>query len=141
MKRIIAVLLVSIMMMAGIAQAAEISLSDLTWDELVTLSEKLTVEMMGRDQWQTVTVPKGLYQVGKEIPAGKWEVSCAGNYATIITYGYNLDSLNKFEYPFNFNTIKLGESYTCTLSDGMYIDIDVDDAQFTTYTGPGFSFK
>lgn len=141
MKKIVAVVLVSVLMLAGIAQAAEISLSDLSWDELVTLSEQVTVEMMARDQWQTVTVPKGLYQVGKEIPAGKWEISCAGNYATGISVGYAVDSLQNFESPYQYISIYLGENYPLTLEEGMYILIDLEAAQFTTYTGPDFAFK
>lgn len=141
MKRIIAVLLVSILMMSGIAQAAEISLSDLSWEELIALREQISREMMARDQWQSVVVPQGLYQVGKEIPAGKWTVSCAGTYATVIKIGYAVDSLQEFEYPYDHESLYLGESYTFTLVDGMYIMVDVEDAEFTPYTGPGFSFK
>ena len=140
MRKIVAVLLIVLMMAAGIAQA-EITLSDLSWEELVALREQISVEMMARDQWQSVMVPKGLYQVGKEIPAGKWDVTCAGTYATGITIGFKVDSLQKFESPFDYTSVYLGETYTFTLEDGMYILIDIDPAQFTTYTGPGFSFK
>ena len=35
------------------------------------------MEMMKSDKWQEVRVPVGVWEVGKDIPAGHWSITCA----------------------------------------------------------------
>lgn len=79
MKKLIAlVLLLALLIPACFAEG--IDLSALSFEELAALRDRIQLEMMARDEWQEVTVPAGLWEVGVDIPAGTWLVKCADEW-------------------------------------------------------------
>jgi len=94
MKRFL-VILVLVFLVVSSAAAEDIDLSGLSFDQLIQLQSRINMELMQRDEWQEVTVPIGVYLVGKDIPAGKWSVSTT-NMMTFLTYGKELEE-NKSE--------------------------------------------
>lgn len=75
MKKIFAVVLI-VSMLLSFAIADGIDLSGLSFSELSDLRDRCQAEMMTRDEWQEVVVPQGIWEVGTQIPAGKWVVKC-----------------------------------------------------------------
>lgn len=130
-------------------------LSSLSLDELAALRDKINIAMMASDEWQEVTVPKGVYIVGVDIPAGHWTIrtdaiSCS------IEITDKLDETGK-------NHDWSGDIWDSTLihakndrfdpasdiaevdyvfQDGWYVIIEYGAAVFTPYTGkPDLGFK
>lgn len=79
MKRI-AALALALALLIPACFAEGIDLSALSFEELAALRNRIQLEMMARDEWQEVTVPAGLWEVGVDIPAGTWLVKCADEW-------------------------------------------------------------
>ena len=83
MKKLAATLLIlflifSVTISQGEAPAAvDVDLSAMSFDQLVSLREQLNLAIWNCQEWQEVTVPKGVYQVGVDIPAGHWSIRVA----------------------------------------------------------------
>lgn len=131
-------------------------LSSLSFDDLASLMEQINQEMMRRDDWQEVSVPAGTYEVGKQIPAGHWIVTCTPRSYCYIDVGSALESNGKTVvygsegyYHISLVGTESGISdkgypaqVDLDLKDGMYISIEHASVTFTPYTGiSGFSFK
>lgn len=154
MKKTLAFLL-ALFLLAGSA-AAEVDLSGMTFDELVALKEQINQALWSSKEWQEVTVPAGIWTVGKDIPAGSWTIRTASPLAySSIYYFSQLDAagmgpdymsyfvlrqlvgsdLNAYEntgYP---------DSISLELKSGYYIQFD-SSLIFTPYTGaPDFGFN
>lgn len=141
--------------------STDFDLSDLTFEDLSALSTLCQAEMMTRDEWQEVTVPQGDYQVGVDIPAGKWVIRCAdigrSSYLlqeTYITWGSEKPVGGFVPYSgkkgdvqiYNPNSSYYGgevTQYVIELAKGDWIAIhpQYNAAVFTPYTGTGLGFK
>lgn len=49
-------------------------LSSLSFVDLVLLREQINLAIWNSPEWQEVTVPPGVYEIGKDIPAGRWSI-------------------------------------------------------------------
>ena len=67
-------------------------ISGLTYDELVELKNQINLAMWNSSEWQEVEVPIGLWEIGKDIPAGTWRITPVGNVYMNLWYG---DVLNE----------------------------------------------
>jgi hypothetical protein len=155
-KRILSTLLCLILMApAAMAEPQTVDLDTMTLEELQELQLRVVAAMWKTDGWQSVEVPEGAYEIGVEIPAGKWTLTPReGEYVTIQvvsklnatgtreannaqTYAYQvITSASSFmhdDYP--------SESFTITLEKGMFIIIDDAPVIFTPPAGPSFTFK
>ncbi|MBR4249934.1 MAG: hypothetical protein IKQ24_07270 [Verrucomicrobia bacterium] len=134
----------------------------LTISEMVILRERLITEIMKREDFQEVLVPQGLYEIGVDIPAGKWTVRCldAGREDTQlaecdIRWGsgmpgqyFDWDRKTKkgaivIYNPKNVNYINGKTSeFSITLEEGdfLYVNAMYNAAIFSTYVGPSFKF-
>ncbi len=141
MKRFLAIL-VLVLLVVSSAAAEDIDLSGLSFDQLVQLQSRITMEMMQRDEWQEVTVPAGVYMVGRDIPAGKWEVT-ATQFLSYLTYGKELKEDNKNEVAhtghYTWKYCKEGEPYIFEFEDGYYVQLD--DAMIFKPVSAGSLFK
>lgn len=68
-------------------------LSGLSFDELVELRGRLNLAIWNSEDWQEVTVPAGVWQVGVDIPAGHWTIKPAPDSYVSVVY---CDRLNEF---------------------------------------------
>lgn len=123
---------------------AEIDLSGMKYEELVSLNKQVTQAIMKSNEFEKVTVPRGLYKIGDDIPAGTWVLSSADKGMVSITYGTTVDgnSMNMFSRGNTNEDLSGEETWRVTLSDGEYMEISYGDVIFTSYTGTnGLGFK
>lgn len=156
MKRTIALLLVLFCLLP--CALADVDLSGMTFEELMELREQVNQALWASDDWQSVTVPQGVYLVGRDIPAGTWTVECAdiNRYNiwmlyTRISWGEYLDDTAHEIAPKGRNdrsvqvynpksekySVGFMTQYTFTVQSGDYIVIDAvrAPAVFTPYIG------
>lgn len=157
MKKLICILL--LVCVSATAAAESIDLTGLSFDQLIALKESINMELWQRDDWQEVTVPQGVWLVGKDIPAGKWLITALQTQdgKTYVQYGSKLEkNKNEIEYRYMKDYFwvyskqhsHLGSSdvteFVVDLTDGDYVVISPSygPAVFSTYTGnPSFVFK
>ena len=144
MKRFLAIM-VLVLMVVSSAAAEDIDLSGLSFDQLVQLQSRITMELMQRDEWQEVTVPEGIYLVGHDIPAGKWNIKSSNpgdGYG--MNWGMALGEDNNsiaIDATFNYHYCYDGEAYVLDLVDGCYLQIKGHSVIFTPFTGHSLGFK
>lgn len=68
-------------------------LSGLSFDELVQLRDQLNLAIWNSQDWQEVTVPAGVWQIGVDIPAGHWVIRPVPDTYISIVY---CDQLNEY---------------------------------------------
>jgi len=76
MKRTLSLILaLLILTVPALADAPDIDLSALSFDELVALNQAVDREIMTRPEWKSVTLPAGDFYAGVDFPAGRYIVS------------------------------------------------------------------
>ena len=155
-KRLICCLL-TLMLLVPMALADDIDLSGLSFEELAALRDRIQLEMMTRDEWQEVVVPQGVWEVGRDIPAGSWNIKVSvGTRSSVycgITISDKLDSTRtkavssgkvyvyqQLSHP--NSTYTAPEELNVTLPNGVYVVIEASDVVFSPYHGkPSLGFK
>lgn len=70
--------------------SAEFSIDGLGYDELVSIKNSLNLAIWNSYEWERVLVPFGIYEVGVDIPEGRWFFEAPdGSYVT-VGYGTEL---------------------------------------------------
>lgn len=148
MKKL-AVVLVLLLALPVFAQA-DVDLSGMTFDELVALREKIDLAIWNSQEWQEVTVPQGIWEVGVDIPEGHWTIRPVDGVYSYVTYGNKLEENNKevaygskgyfSENIFSPNSRIYEEGKDRLEIDvdakaGSYIEIERGDVVFSPYTG------
>ena len=82
MKKLICIVL--ILMLPVIALADD--LSSMSFDDLLTLRQQITAEIMSRPEWKEVEVPTGIWIVGQDIPVGFYSIHPAPGGAFLRIY-------------------------------------------------------
>lgn len=142
MKKIISLSVAIILTICILANAAasDIDISGLSFSDLLELQQKINLAIFACDEWKEVEVPMGVWDVGKDIPAGRWQLSCGDKYKKthIALYAerYTDGSPNKWR---GSNDIKNGEFMVLDFSDGYVIEITDGTAIFKRYV-PSFNF-
>ncbi len=159
MKRFVSLVLV-VLLLGSSSAFADIDLSGMSYDELLALKEQINLAMWKCEEWQEVTVPQGVYLIGKDIPSGEWTILPPTGAYCFITIGDKLNnsgtaidlSLDGGEiretvsvYSETYGDFKSGENMTSvnmTLPEGLYIQIRYNSCIFTPYQGqPSLGFK
>lgn len=156
MKKL-ACLLAAIMMLFSVS-LAEVDLSGMSYAELVALKDKINLAMWNSQEWQEVTVPEGIWQIGVDIPVGHWQITATpkGSYIS-VDYGKTVNESGRIAVSFNsvwisktlHGTEKYGynpdndtNSFDIDCKEGMYIVISGGNVIFTPYAGkPSLGFK
>ncbi len=136
------------------AQAADIE--GLSYDELVALKDQINLAIWNSEEWQEVTVPQGIWEVGADIPAGHWTISPTEGHWTSVEWtsaleesgaksdisGYiSRERLTSPTYDYYEEHSDLPQ-VAWELTEGTYIIVDYGSAVFTPYAGkPDFGFK
>lgn len=150
MRKLLCVLCAA-MLLCSVALAENIDLSGLSFQELVTLRDRCLGEMSTRYEWQEVTVPPGVWEVGVDIPAGHWsfraDPTVRGLLSAFIQYGDVLydtgKEINGFASSFLFyhNFEEADPVYDLVLTTG-YLVVFNAPVIVTPYTGkPDLGFK
>lgn len=101
MKKLFLVFLAAALLISATASADLPDLSGLSFDELIALREQINLAIWQSQDWQEVTIPAGVWQVGVDIPAGYWTISVAGSA--------QYQNIHYFE---KLDTVGLGPDYT-----------------------------
>ena len=141
---------------ADSSEEAYDSLSDLSYEELIDLKNRINLALWESDEWEEITVPQGLWEVGKDIPAGTWDIACATNEYADVYYGDEIAedgvSLRETERYCHREVVSPGYTdyeegkslyrLTVTVENGDYIVIGQSDVIFTPTEGnPDFEFN
>lgn len=154
MKKTLAFLL-ALFLLAGSA-AAEVDLSGMTFDELVALKDQINQALWSSKEWQEVTVPAGIWTVGKDIPAGSWTIRTASDLGNANIYyfrqldavGMGPDYMDYFAFRqiigsaiSEYNDTGIPVSLDLDLQSGWYFQTD-SAVIFTPFAGkPDLGFK
>lgn len=152
MKRIITMVMAVMMVMVNVA-TAEIDLSGMTFDELVALKDQINKAMWECEEWQEVTVPQGVWEIGVDIPEGHWTIlpekgSFAflkiGNFRKGATVDGNVSSVMVASQDYEYYTDNYMQQADVILEKGQFVEVSADagKAVFTPYSGkPDLGFK
>jgi hypothetical protein len=143
MKKAIALVLILILAAMPVL-AEQIDLSGLSFDELRQLQTRISHELTTRPEWKSVTVPAGFYQVGVDIPAATWTITCGKsmfNYVHVRCGKKTNASKTDVDMPWEFSKMICQpgtgdgtnlESLTVSFYDGDYVNIEYGEAIFST---------
>ena len=135
---------------ANAGTPAAIDLTGMSFDELVALRDQIDMAIWGSQEWQEVTVPQGVYEVGKDIPEGHWTIKPVEGAYSYVKWGDKLDATGKDldwsgDLYFSENVTSAKYDYFKAATDkeqididakaGQYIIIDSGKAVFTPYAG------
>lgn len=155
MKKLFVLLLIIFTILPSFS-LAEIDLTSLSYDELVSLKSQVELAIWQCEEWQEVEVPKGVYVVGQQIPAGKWTIKAADSVNCYIKWGDLLDdsgvdvswegriSESEVLYSPNYRYYQKGDATEVAweLRTGDYFIVEDGIALFTPYAGaPSLGFK
>lgn len=149
-----AVLLMVLVVSSGVAEVP--SIDGLSLDDLVALKDQLNLAIWNSSDWEEVTVPQGIWEIGVDIPTGHWTIKAAdGAFAMLEWCG----ALNETKTGMDWNEIidtnnlvsETSPAYRkdqsrvqldWELTDGTYLIISSGSVIFTPYEGkPAFTFK
>ena len=149
MKKLLSLLLMLALLIPVAANAA--TLSEMTFDELVALREKIAVELTKRPEWKEVTVPQGVWKVGEDIPAGHWTIRpVTGAHCAIYIgdaldgLGTDIDTWNSSYYysehlvSSDYKYFEEGQdrpSFDIELFDGLFVIVDSGSCVFSPFIG------
>lgn len=137
MKRI-AVSIVFILLMIPVFSLADVDLSGMSYNELVSLSKQVGMAIMQSDEFDSVTVPMGLWEVGVDIPEGTWIITPEDGLS-IVVYGSNIDEsgndMNQFSRGNTSADLSSGDSWKVIAKSGNYFCIRYGNVVFTSDTG------
>lgn len=136
MKRV--ALLVLVILLVGSLAVAEVDLSGMTYDEMVELRDQLDKAIWASDGWQYVQVPGGDYDVGVDIPAGRWTLVGVDSYSSFQVYK-SRELKDDYSFDTLYESLDHNQHYNITLEDGQYIEISGTIA-FQPYLGAGLRF-
>lgn len=155
MKRTLCIILALVLVLTlAPAAFADVDLSGMSFDELVALKDQINLALWNSADWQEVTVPQGVWEVGADIPAGTWTIVCGGKHYTSVDVADSLrENGTKATFPpkasanicnpdsLLFDDGDLTE-WTVELHAGEYVVISCADAVFMPYSGkPSLGFK
>lgn len=138
MKRILLLTLVCSLFLVGLVPAANadtVILANLSYQELLDLGENhaksltyINRELMTRPEFKKVEVPKGIYEIGVDIPAGKWTITNTGisSSLAIVTWGTKLNEYGTkitLWDEISEEWLNENESVTWNLTKGTYVEI------------------
>ncbi|MBE5792440.1 MAG: hypothetical protein E7322_09835 [Clostridiales bacterium] len=137
MKKIVALLLALLFVLASVPVYAKTDFDSYTTEELISLRVSINVELLLRGAEKDFVVPIGVYTVGEDIPAGSYTVRA-------VTYGYitlyeDADSFYSFSEGINnADGEYIGK---LTLEKGNIVKVLSGRLLFSPYQGLGFSFE
>ena len=146
MNKSISVFIVCLMLLIPAFAFAEVDLSGMSYDDLVSLSKQVGMAIMQSDEFDSVTVPMGIWEVGVDIPEGTWIITPGKSMCTVV-YGSALDEsgndMNFFDRGNAYADLNnASESWRVKATKGNYFMVKYNNAVFTSYTGStGLGFK
>lgn len=69
-------------------------LDNLTYQDLISIKDRLNLAIWNSYRWDRVVVPAGVYRVGKDIPVGNWKIEAPDTSYINISYGSALNDIH-----------------------------------------------
>lgn len=150
MKKVYSVILVLLIILLipafAFAASNEIDLSGMSYDELVELKDRINLAIWESEEWQEVEVPQGVWEVGADIPAGKWTIKPAEGSTSSISVGVEVTNggtrvkAKTFEQvrspkDRNYRAERDVTEWTIELEEGQFVQISSGTAIFSPYSG------
>ena len=134
MKKILSAFVVFILILSISASVFAIDLSGMSYNELMDLRTQVNNALMNSGNLKEVKVPQGVYEIGKDIPAGKWYIKDENEdrYASIFTYE-SADMVSYSDY------MQLNPDVNVMFHDGQFIDLSATAIFSSGYSGFDFS--
>lgn len=144
MKRFIAIVVCLLLILCA-AQAENQDLNSMSFDELLALQEKVNQALFNCSEWKQVEIPLGVWDVGKDIPAGRYEIIAGPNQSTynyphVVYYlcrSEKSGTPDKIRGQYN---LKNGENLVIELFDGNVLGVNDCSIIMCRYV-PSFSFN
>lgn len=98
------------------------------YDELVIAYEQASRALWYASDWQSVIVPWGVWEIGKDIPAGKWRIETATYTSVSITYSSKVHDGGSYLYISDASfedSIKSPNRISGDPWDVVYVDLDM----------------
>ena len=148
MKKLVA-LVVALVLVSSVALATTVAFdfSGLTLAQLVEVQQQLNLAMWATEEWQEVEVPAGVYEIGKDIPAGHWTISPEPGEYVIVRWGTALDSSKTDLDGYGSYLAQEGldgdevANVSWELTDGTYLIVESGSVIFTPFAGHKLGFK
>ncbi len=159
MRKIYALILAAVIILAiptvafATSGKLDIDLSKLSYDELVELKDQINLAIWQSEEWEEVEVPQGVWEVGKDIPEGKWTIKASDGNDCFVYVGpktknggadvdWKVHSRIVSEKSPYYDASKYVCEWIIELKNGQFVEIDSASAVFTTYAGkPSLGFK
>lgn len=134
MRRIVALVLALLLCFGSTVAFAEISLDDLSAEELLALRDQINALLLERGIEKEVVVITGTYIVGEDIPAGTYTITPVSEeeFGFFNVRDENGDIIFATQYKAKAPIGKL------VLSEGQTVEINACAAVFSKYKGLGF---
>lgn len=133
-----------IFIMLSTCSLADVDLSNMSFEELLELQQQVNLTIFNSDEWVEVEVPMGVWDIGKDIPAGRWELSRGPNantyLSTYVVYYLERHSSGQPDKIRGQYRIRDGETLVIELFDGNVLKIEDSSVIFKHYV-PSFNFK
>ena len=124
MKRAFIIAL-AIVLVTSVAYAAP-DLTELTYDQLIALQHYITHEIMRRPEWKEISVPKGHWVIGVDIPEGYYCIT-PKTYCYLRLWGYEYNDYSTNGGLLYHDSIDTGEKLgKIWLQEGWVLDVDND---------------
>ena len=139
MKHIMLIALSILLIVVINTAAAEIDLSELSFEELLSLQERVNTALWNSSGWNEVSVPSGTYEVGKDIPEGSWIVSAKSDIVGFSIHNVYIKGVLDKTIKDGILIPDMDTGLKVDLYKGQFVKI-AGICIFKTYT-PSFSFK
>ena len=120
MKRVLVVGLIIISLFFISALAEDIDVSNLSYEELCVLSQKVETALFGKALDEGIDIPAGTYIGGVDIPVGNCILTVTGD-EFFISFGTYKSETEQDRYVDRENFYSSGQQYKLTITDGMII--------------------
>lgn len=150
MKKLLLVLLAVLLIVPATAET--IDLSGMSYAELQALQAQVNAALWKHQEMEQVKVPAGVYKIGVDIPAGKWEIHANPEaWMLKVRYGTKLNSTGTGLLISGSDSVYLtgpesvfydeGDQtfWTITLTNGYYLEFD-ETVYFRKPSKPSFRF-
>ncbi|QUA54654.1 hypothetical protein [Aristaeella lactis] len=138
MKRLfIIILLLSVSCSVCVAEGPTIPISELTFTEIQDTIDTYNLKIWETGNWSSIIVPTGIYIIGKDIPAGTYEVQTAYSSQKSCVYLWPEDDeiYNYFSDNPRYLETEIGSKpYELILVDGDQLQLDMVGLSFSIST-------
>lgn len=155
MKKLLAALLImTLLPIYALAAPQTIDLEIMTVKDLTEFKDQLNLAIWNSTEWKEVTVPQGIWEIGKDIPVGHWTIKAADGAKSDIYWGDLAESKARtYSYEaratlvsetyrgFNASIDRVELDWELTTENHLYVEVEHGSVVFTPYEGkPSFTF-